>query len=353
MTMNQMNVIFFGFSFRHHGKNTAFRGIARQLSDCRVIDMSHPWPAILPQWLESRLDWRWLYYSEYVLWPLYQREERHVFHHYHSENTMFRDFRWKKHHRLMATVHQPLYRLLPAADTKDHSRRRLYRECLRACDLVVLPATCEIQAFQEELSIGRCAFVPIGVDCSMFCPAPQEPRMDRPVVLAIGNWLRDYDLWVRVIHIMKDRAKDTEFVLIAGEQTLADVRKKLRGDERNVRLVKGISDQELIEWYRRSTVFFLPLKAAVGNTAMVEALAMGCSIVVTDLPTTREYAGDAALYFPAGDAEVATAHVVRLIEHPEERRDLARRARERACANLDWPVLANKYRQLYRQLLSE
>lgn len=339
--------VFFGFSFRHHGPHTAFRGLARALADQTVIDVSPPWPRRIPHALEWRLNWRWLYYSEYRLLPYYRARERHVIHHYFSENTMYRAHRWKRHHRLIATCHQPLERILME---DGNPRRALYRLSLEACDAVIVQTTGDVDAFADALKIPRPTYIPLGVDCSFFTPPTEPIPTARPLILTVGNWLRDYAVWAETVRRLHDAKIDAEFVVVANRDTLADARRRLGDSRAAVRFVHGISDEALLDLYRKASIFFLPLHNAMGNDALLEGLATGRAMVLTDLSATRDYAGDAAVYVPAGSSEAATVEIRKLIDDQDARTSLGRAARERACARFDWPHLAEAHRSLYRRL---
>ena len=68
---------------------------------------------------------------------------------------------------------------------------------------------------------------------------------------------------------------------------------------------------------------------------VVEGMAAGLPVLASDIPTHREVAGDAALYFPALDAEQLSAQWLRLVEDPSLRRQLAAAGPQRA-RRFDW-----------------
>lgn len=66
--------------------------------------------------------------------------------------------------------------------------------------------------------------------------------------------------------------------------------------------------------------------------AVQEALRAGAAVVATDAGGTREVTGDAAVLVPVGDAEALAEAVLRLLTDHAHRRDLRRRAHDRAAA---------------------
>ena len=71
---------------------------------------------------------------------------------------------------------------------------------------------------------------------------------------------------------------------------------------------------------------------------LIEAMAAGTPVVVSDIPIFREVGADAARYFPASDPDAAAA-AIRALEDPEEWRARSSRGRE-VAARYDWDASA-------------
>ena len=106
--------------------------------------------------------------------------------------------------------------------------------------------------------------------------------------------------------------------------------------------------------YETCNVFYLPLTDAMANDALLEALSLGVPSVVTDLPATRDYAGDEGMVFiPRWELDPAVAAIEDLLASPERAAALGARARTRAEKHFDWPIMAEAYRQLYRRIAGQ
>jgi glycosyltransferase involved in cell wall biosynthesis len=79
------------------------------------------------------------------------------------------------------------------------------------------------------------------------------------------------------------------------------------------------------------------LCSRVENTSRipVEAMAVGSPVVIVDRPYARDTCRDAALYYPAGDADALAKHMEALIDEPEARDRLVERGTKR-MAEVDW-----------------
>ena len=68
----------------------------------------------------------------------------------------------------------------------------------------------------------------------------------------------------------------------------------------------GLTDDELLALYQRSSLLLLPLLDATANNAILEAMACGLPIVTTDLPGLGTYVDPSfADLLTAGDVEAA------------------------------------------------
>jgi glycosyltransferase involved in cell wall biosynthesis len=87
----------------------------------------------------------------------------------------------------------------------------------------------------------------------------------------------------------------------------------------------------------------------VGGThpVIVEAMAAGAAVVVSDHAPNLEVVGDAAASFPLdGGAETLTAVLDDLVADRARREDLGRRAAARAAERYSWDACAEAYLRL-------
>lgn len=342
-----MRPVFYGFSFAHHGPHAAFHGLARALSDCRVIDVTPPrWFERLPPRLANSARYRWYKYSEWRLRPAFAARPRRAIHYFFPENTMFRADRWKGPHRLIATVHQPPERIRHLITNPNPYSRLI--EGLNACDDLVVQTACDVAPFTALFPRARLHYIPLGVDATFFRPAPGVRPEDPPRILTVGNWLRDYRLWADVAADLGARRPDLRFDVVANPDTQAAARAAL-GDRRvAVTWHAGISDAALRDLYASATLLFLPLTAAMANDALLEAMAMALPVAVSDLAATRDYLGDAGDYF-ANTPDAARGTIEGLLADPAARCARGERGRRRAETIFDWPRVADSYRALYAE----
>jgi glycosyltransferase involved in cell wall biosynthesis len=347
--MNQSPVTVYGFSFSHHGQYSSFHRLLHYTRDCRVVDVTIPLRFFLgPAW-RGRLEHRWFRWNEWRLRPVFTRRERQCVHYIYPENSLFRGSAWKGRHGLLLTCHQP------GNDLQRMVRGDWYRGLLRGlreADRVVVLAAHVADDYKEFCDLRRLAVIPHGVEVGFFEPAPDRPQ--RPLVLTVGNWLRDYDFWAEIVLRLADQIPDVEFAVVALPPVVhaarARVEPRLPG---RVLFLHGLTDEQLKALYQRAVVLFLPLKDTVANNALLESMASGVPAVVSDLPAAREYAGECGTFFRAGATEDCLAKLAELLGDAEKRAALAAACRQRAVAHFSWEVIAARYARLYAEVLAD
>lgn len=112
--------------------------------------------------------------------------------------------------------------------------------------------------------------------------------------------------------------------------------------------------RQLAALYRRASVVVLPSDREGFGLPVVEAMACGTPVIVSDIPALREVGGDAARYCRPGDVR---SWVEALAEFQHEHADArARASRRAAClraaARFDWKQCAEQMAALYQQPLA-
>jgi glycosyltransferase involved in cell wall biosynthesis len=120
---------------------------------------------------------------------------------------------------------------------------------------------------------------------------------------------------------------------------------------KNVDVVSGLSDGDLLAAYREASCFLMTLEAATANNAILEAMACGLPIVSEKVGGIAEYtdAGCAMLCEP-GSAEALTEAVLTLYKRPELIARMRALARHRAM-ELDWSLVAERTVRLYETIM--
>lgn len=346
--MTESRVTLYSFSFRHHGHYSSLHRLLHYSPDCHAIDATFPLGRIVGKSLHEPLERRWLRWNERRLRPVFSRNERQCVHYIHPENTIFESDLWKGSHAMVLTCHQLGDSLREIADNPSFAN---FFRALKNADRAVLMSSGSLKDYENFCDPGRLRVIPHGVDVDFFRPAAQPPN--RPMVLTVGNWLRDYDLWADVALRLAEVVPEVEFAVAAMPGTVSAIRPRVEGAlGGRVRFLHGLTDEELRQLYQDASVMFLPLKDASANNAVLESMACGVPLVVSDLPAVREYAGDCAVYFKGGNADESIATLETLLKDSPRRTEIGKSARQRAVSQLGWQVIARRYKDLYLETLA-
>lgn len=242
-------------------------------------------------------------------------------------------------HRVVASFHYPPRRFASEVRNKEN---------LANLSAVVVVGTNQISSFAGLLPEDRIFFVPYPIDTSFFVPPADFDDREENLCLFVGMHLRDLDTLRLVIEDAWVRAPQLKFVVVAHPDHL----KIFEGVVGNLIVRSRIGEDELLDLYQKATLLLQPLQDATANTTIMEAIACGLPMVVTDLVAVRDYVHeDCAEFIPPYDSEAMLSAILRLIEDREQRKRMAVAARERACA-LEWSIVAPQMNEIYDKVRS-
>lgn len=170
---------------------------------------------------------------------------------------------------------------------------------------------------------GAYRVIPNGVDLERFPEADGDARLrarskvgvhDEPLVVCVGRLSRakGQDVLVQAWPAVRSEVPDASLALVGDGEDL----KRLRGlAEEGVLLVGHRTD--VADWLAASDVVAVPSRWEGMSLGMLEAMATGRSIVITDVPGAREALDGAAAIVPTEDPPaLAEAIARRLLDTP-------------------------------------
>lgn len=112
----------------------------------------------------------------------------------------------------------------------------------------------------------------------------------------------------------------------------------------------GLADDALLaELYSTCACFVLPSDVEGMSLSMLDALAYGAPIVTSSIAPNTNLVEDAALIFPAGDADGLRRCLEDVLTDPELAADLRERARQRSKF-YDWDIIADAWADRYDEM---
>jgi glycosyltransferase involved in cell wall biosynthesis len=214
------------------------------------------------------------------------------------------------------------------------------------CSSVIAVSNNLLEIVQEEYKPERLVFIPHGVDTDHF--NPKGTRKDffekfggdfDSVSLSIGLHGGDISETVRLASVFEN----VLFVVVG-----SDLASELKG--KNIRVLSRLSETEMLEAYNSCDIFFRPLRFATANNSLLEAMSMGKAIITDRIPGVVDYL-DTESAFLVENRQYEKAFRL-AIEDPEERRERASKAFNRARQEYDWGVVARRTKEVYEEVLS-
>jgi glycosyltransferase involved in cell wall biosynthesis len=239
------------------------------------------------------------------------------------------------------------------------SRRNLYflklmvPRVVRMADVIVTVSRAVGEEIEEHFRVSkdRIAVVPNRTDLLperdggtldlglpagyVLCVGTLEPRKNIKGALAVHKRLREL-------------VPDAPPLVVAGgpgwRTEAFDAELSHARAEGAVHLLGYVPDETLWLVYRNaSALLFLSIYEGFG-LPVLEAMAAGCPVVASDIPSVRETAGDAALLVDPADVEAVAAATASLLEDDTARNALIARGRTRA-SGYDWRRTGNALRE--------
>ena len=195
-----------------------------------------------------------------------------------------------------------------------------------------------------------------GVDADLFSPHKK----------VIGNKPRQQLLWCgrfvpgKGVSVLIDayykiikEFPDTRLVLV-GEGPL---RKSINSQIEKLGLVNNVvifeyrDNSEMSELYNESDIFILPsLMEGVPRT-ILEAMACGIPVIVSDLPHLRSVVQSAGHCVPAGDSERLSEEISQLLSDREMASHLGKKGRQKILENFLWRDTVEKTLNVYKEFV--
>lgn len=180
----------------------------------------------------------------------------------------------------------------------------------------------------------------------------RDMGITRPYVLFVGRrgQYKNFSVILHALAIARSRL-DLDVVAVGGAPTLesweCDLVTRARMEDR-IHLVGTRSDDELRDLYAGAAAVVVPSLGEGFGIPLVEGMAAGAQIVVSDIPVFREIAGDAAIYFDPHEPEALATALASTCS--VARADSARRAGRERARRFAWDEAARVHAQIYLEV---
>ncbi len=245
---------------------------------------------------------------------------------------------------LIYTPHDQPSWTVPMGPGQAEFTEDVHRRVIRRADLVLCDSTWERREVHKrapDRNIGT--YLPLGCDFRSFRPGPAVRKQQLVFVGDLAEPRKRFDRVVAAMTILKRGWPSLRLVVIGNrsDSALDLVPEALRS---SVELRGYVSEEELRRTYAESFGLVLLSDFEAFGIPILEALACGTPVFLTELEATRSLFGPfAGAHFCPGDDVWATCHVIEdALERNRASIAEAVGDRRRLQAVFDWDVLAER-----------
>ena len=331
---NGLSLVVDGFIFQHQKRG----GVSRVFSEIlpRICDLDprtnikvvvsgkvmHPLPKherISHVRLASLDDYLW---PGRLWWPIenFQRElaflpignnsKRKIWHStYYTRSAVWRGPRVVTVHDL---IHERFRQFYPGF--RWEMVRNRMRKCVCEADLVICVSESTSNDLQQVYgtSPNKITVIPNGYSATLAKKGckPTRLNLERPFLLNVGGRFAHPTFAYKNTSTLLEsfrtwhRRDEFDLVLVSGQWSKDELRiLSEMGLSESVFLVSNVNDCELAWLYQQASMYIHPSLCEGMGIPVLEAIANGCPLVASRIPSTTEIAGSIPFYFEAEETE--------------------------------------------------
>lgn len=173
-------------------------------------------------------------------------------------------------------------------------------------------------------------------------------------LLAVGHFepRKNYLRLIDAMEILRDRNRASHLLIVgnnSGERALIEERIRSHNLDGQVKILSGLSDLEVRCAYKLCSLFVFPSYYEGFGIPILEAMAAGCPMALSDIPVFREITQNKGAYFRFDDAESMAVVIDEVLSSSNERERQIVYGNERVQM-FSFQSLAAQLEQIYRSL---
>jgi glycosyltransferase involved in cell wall biosynthesis len=164
---------------------------------------------------------------------------------------------------------------------------------------------------------------------------------------------------LEAFEIVQKMHPDAELIIVGNirknlrarfDSTLNDVMRRNKGIR--ISLCGYATDEEIVSLYRNAAVFAYPSLYEGFGLPVLEAMAQGCPVVVSNVASLPEVVGDAAVLIdPLNTQELAQA-IINVLKDDELKKEMSAKGINQAKL-FSWDITAKKYIEVFNRVLAD
>jgi len=231
---------------------------------------------------------------------------------------------------------------------------------LKSADRVICYTEMEKDKLANMLKIDseKISVIPNGVDTDLFRPDPnnnkQSNQSNAITILWVGRFVRGkgVEYLIQAAKILVKEVPDLKILLVGDGPSKGKIKSLIEkfNLKKNVIIKENVPNENMPEVYQKSDIFVLPsLNEGVPKT-LLEAMACGIPVIISEFPHLEELIKNAGLTFPKGDVHALADKIMRLIRDRELAKELGNNGRNKIVEGHSWGNTVLKTTELYEEV---
>jgi glycosyltransferase involved in cell wall biosynthesis len=200
---------------------------------------------------------------------------------------------------------------------------------------------------QQEISV-----IHNGIDISEFTPNDRKKTEEYLQLICVSRLIERKGIRYLLQAIGELKHENIRLTIVGDGNQLLELKNltsKLNIEDKVV--FKGYLDHsKLAEAYQQSDIFVLPSLNEGMSNALLEALAAGLPVVVTDTGGTSELLDGNGVLVPMGNSDTIAEAIRGFMHDPARLRQMGMRSREIA-EGMSWNSVSGKYFEVYKEIV--
>lgn len=247
------------------------------------------------------------------------------------------------------------------APKRSKISKRIVEYVLKRADLV----TCDAEHIKEPLiKLGansqKIELVYFGTDILKFRKNPKDDK-HTPIIISVRSLKPIYNVetLIRTMPLVINKIPEAKFI-IAGDGVernyLVELAKSLGIDTDSIRFMGNLSEGDLIDYLRASSIYVSTSLSDAGLAASTaEAMACELAPVITDFGDNGKWVVDGVngFLFPLRDSVGLASKLVQLLQDNKMRETFGKLSREIIVERNNWEKEMSRMEELYARLLKQ
>lgn len=255
---------------------------------------------------------------------------------------------------------------LARAVIAGRKRRQSVRNYLTHSPLMLADAIMALSKHEEEVlrRLGvpkqKITVIPLCVDPALLGPdlvRSTENGFARPAILFIGQlkYRKGFDILARAMPAIVERFPEASILVVTHSpvhlKTLQEM-VEANGTAAHLHILTSVDDAEKARLYLTADVLVLPTRYEGFGLPLVEAMAVGCPVISTNLPVVDEIVESEVngLLVPPEDPEALAEAVIAMLEDGSKRSAMVQAGRETIVEKFSPEMFVQRVLDLYREV---